>query len=310
MSTTYPTSQVVRIDNQNIFNMEHQSTSDIKWLETAILDILPNPVLVKDEQLRYVLVNRAFEALFSVCREELVGKLDKDVFQNRQAVQCNSGDLRVLKSGEIDEALETVFRNDAEAREIITRKNKLVLPDGRVFLVGIMHDITDVSLTNRKLKESQALLREQSAELERIASTDPLTGCKNRRALSRDAEATFSAYGNVGSLIMLDIDHFKRVNDTYGHDVGDAVLVHFSQTVTQFMREEDTLVRLGGEEFAAVLPGAREVDARGVAERIRLGVEKTPWMQQEKPLSITVSLGVVHSASGQPIELGALLTAG
>jgi len=91
-------------------------------LATEILEILPNPVLVKDQNLEYVWINSAFETLFSVKKEDVIGRLDTELFPNRQVSQCNGGDLRVLESGEIDEAVETVFEKNGQPRETITRK--------------------------------------------------------------------------------------------------------------------------------------------------------------------------------------------
>ncbi|MEA5466975.1 sensor domain-containing diguanylate cyclase [Leptothoe sp. PORK10 BA2] len=284
--------------------------SDLHFLQIEILDILPNPVLVKDNQLRYVLVNKAFEELFNVRREDLIGELDKDVFKQRQAIQCNGGDLRVLESGDIDEAYETVFRANSEPRETITRKNRLICPNGKVFLVGIMHDITEVSLINRELERSQKLLQQQSEELKKMAHTDPLTGCSNRRAFSMNAPKSFEKYGNVGSLLILDLDHFKRINDTYGHDIGDLALIHVVNIVAQLIRKDDDLVRLGGEEFAIALPNASVEESRFMAERICKVVGSSPMFHAGRPLIITVSIGVVHAYEKRPFNLDAMLIKG
>lgn len=280
------------------------------FLQSAILDILPNPVLVKDENLQYVLVNKAFEELFDVCREDLIGRLDKDLFKERQAVQCNGGDLRVLASGEIDEAYETVFLATSEPRETITRKSRLVLPDGTIFLVGIIHDITEVSLINQALEDQQKLLQQKSDELNRMAHTDSLTGCSNRRAFFVNVPQIFAAHGNVGSLLVMDLDHFKRINDTYGHDVGDLALIHFVKTVASLMRQEDELVRLGGEEFAIALPNASAEAVRVMAERICEAVRAAPMLHPIEPIMITVSIGVVYTRDQQPIDLESMLIEG
>lgn len=143
-------------------------------LATELLDILPNPVLVKNENLEYVWINNAFESLFGVQRENVIGKVDKQLFPDRQVSQCNGGDLRVLESGEIDEAVETVYEKSGTARETITRKSRLSINDGEVFLVGIMHDITDVTRANEALTSNQIILQEQAQELAVLASTDAI----------------------------------------------------------------------------------------------------------------------------------------
>ncbi|MEM1292359.1 MAG: GGDEF domain-containing protein [Cyanobacteria bacterium P01_H01_bin.162] len=290
--------------------MKNRIFLDIDFLQMEILNILPNPVFMKDTELRYVLANQAFEDLFGVRREDLIGKLDQHIFSERQSVQCNASDLRVLESAEIDEALETVLRADSEPREMIIRKSRLTLPSGQRFLVGIMHDITEVSVTNRRLEESQKLLEQQSAALKRMAYTDPLTGCSNRRVLSLKAPEAFAQKGHVGSLLILDLDHFKRINDTYGHDVGDAILVHIVKVVSQIIRHHDELVRLGGEEFAVVLAGAQAKNACQIAERIRQSVESTPMFYGGSSIVITVSIGVVCWANQGPVDLDTMLIEG
>ncbi|MGD1930451.1 MAG: diguanylate cyclase [Leptolyngbyaceae cyanobacterium] len=290
--------------------MKNRIFLDIDFLQMEILNTLPNPVFMKDTELRYVLANQAFEDLFGVRREDLIGKLDQHIFSERQSVQCNASDLRVLESAEIDEALETVLRADSEPREMIIRKSRLTLPSGQMFLVGIMHDITEVSVTNRRLEESQKLLEQQSAALKRMAYTDPLTGCSNRRVLSLKAPEAFAQKGHVGSLLILDLDHFKRINDTYGHDVGDAILVHLVKVISQIIRHHDELVRLGGEEFAVVLAGAQAKNACQIAERIRQSVESTPMFYGGSSIVMTVSIGVVCWANQGPVDLDTMLIEG
>ena len=273
-------------------------------LPIGILDIMPNPVLVKDADLHYVWINRAFEDLFNVRREELIGRLDVDVFKERQAVQCNGGDRRVLETGDIDEAYETVYKGNSEPRETITRKSRLVLDDGRMYLVGVMHDISEVSETNRQLEESKERLEEQSESLRRMANTDSLTGCLNRRALFDIAPGHFAKHRNAGGLFLLDIDFFKKVNDTYGHNAGDAALVHFADVVRSAIRDGDELARLGGEEFAVLLPGATVEEIEMIAERVRQAIETSSLVFEGQEIRLTVSIGVVQKLDNTPFKLG------
>lgn len=271
-------------------------------LHVEVLDVLPNPVLVKDSETRYIWVNRAFERLFDVRREDLVGQLDVDVFKNRQAVQCNGGDLRVLASGEVDEAYETMFDPIAGPRETITRKSRLDLADGRRYLVGVMHDITDVTRINRELSTTKQLLESQADELYRLARTDPLTGCLNRRAMFDVARAEFAAFGGAGGLAVLDLDHFKTVNDRLGHVAGDAVLVGFVDIVRNVVRRTDSLARLGGEEFALLLPGASADDTQRIAQMVCEEIASQPIAYGGGSIPVTVSIGAVHAVDGFDLD--------
>lgn len=251
-------------------------------LSFAIMDILPNPVLVKDSELRYVWANRAFETLFNVDREELVGRTDSEFFVERQAAQCNGGDLRVLETGETDQAYETVVNSDGEARETITRKSRLIQSEGSVFLVGVMHDIT---------------------EMQRLANTDPLTGVLNRRSIDEHVTDAFAQVDNRGSLLLFDLDHFKVINDTWGHDAGDKALIHFANIARSVLRAEDQIARIGGEEFAVLLPGAPTEMAIDVAERVLETLHHSPLEWNGEPIVMSSSVGVVTKLNDSPFLL-------
>ncbi len=269
-------------------------------LPIAMLDILPNPVLVKDDQLRYVWVNRAFEALFDVQRDDLVGELDTTVFSHRQAVQCNGGDMRVLETGEVDEASETVIDSAGEPRETLTRKSRLEL-DGATYLVGVMHDITEVTRANEKLQV-------QSLELEILADTDPLTGCLNRRALFNKWDELDASIEEVG-IVMIDADHFKGINDSHGHEAGDEVLVQIAAIVRRELGAGDLFSRFGGEEFVLVLPGRSLAEATELGEQIRVAVSDGLITTSDGLIRATVSAGVAHATSTERAELDQALLA-
>ena len=123
-----------------------------------------------------------------------------------------------------------------------------------------------------KLKNAQEQLRQQNVELERLCRVDALTGVSNRRHLMEQLDLELSRaqrYGIIVSLIMLDIDHFKDVNDTYGHQAGDEVLSVLGQFLMGELRRCDTIGRYGGEEFAIIMPHTNAEQARLVAERLR-----------------------------------------
>lgn len=137
--------------------------------------------------------------------------------------------------------------------------------------------------------------KELEAELRRLATTDPLTGIANRRRFLDKAprEVTRSQrYGRNLSVLMLDVDHFKSINDRYGHAVGDQVLCRLVEVCTEELREHDVIGRLGGEEFAILLPETELETARAVAERLRQNIERTTVDGQS--FHFTVSFGVAQ----------------
>jgi two-component system chemotaxis response regulator CheY len=143
-------------------------------------------------------------------------------------------------------------------------------------------------------------LREARDRYAHQASHDPLTGLLNRLAISNHVQAELSRATRTDtslSLALIDIDHFKQVNDRYGHLVGDQALCHVAESLTSFIRLYDWLGRWGGEEFLVVLAHANRAEALMVAERLRLGVIKRPMaLDAGATLALTVSIGVASSA--------------
>jgi diguanylate cyclase (GGDEF)-like protein len=131
--------------------------------------------------------------------------------------------------------------------------------------------------------------------LDRRASTDPLTELPNRSLFETRFAATashFERYARPFSVVMLDIDHFKRFNDTWGHEAGDRVLQHVAELLRSTVREVDLPARLGGEEFVLLLPETLLMPAVEVAERVRRAIQGRPLTWNGRPLQVTVSLGV------------------
>lgn len=136
-----------------------------------------------------------------------------------------------------------------------------------------------------------------NAELTMLAATDPLTGAANRRSFMESAESEFGRhqrYERTMSLLAIDVDHFKAINDTYGHAAGDQVLVDLAAELMQRLRSIDVLGRIGGEEFAVLLPETAIAPAKYVAERLREAVANMDVRHEDKLLKLTVSIGVVE----------------
>ena len=143
-----------------------------------------------------------------------------------------------------------------------------------------------------------------SRELNQLASTDSLTGAMNRRAFHRHAATLFSEPAPAAYLLMLDLDHFKQINDRYGHATGDQVLVSFTETVRGKLRASDLLGRTGGEEFSVLLPDTDAQMALAIAERIRSGVEALhiSTAEGQPPLRVTVSIGIAPVLPGATFD--------
>ena len=142
-------------------------------------------------------------------------------------------------------------------------------------------------------------------ELELLAYTDPLTSAYNRRyflSAARKEILRSARYGHSLTLLMVDIDHFKSVNDTYGHDIGDEALKVTVTTLLKALRSEDILGRFGGEEFIVLLPETNAVGAELIAQRIRQGVSEIIINTGQETVSFTVSIGVSEFQDNETIE--------
>jgi diguanylate cyclase (GGDEF)-like protein/PAS domain S-box-containing protein len=173
--------------------------------------------------------------------------------------------------------------------------------DGAISRLQVVsRDITEGKQYEKRLEEAQKKLRvqqeklyEANSRLEALASTDSLTGLKNRRAFEERLEEEVGRtrrHGHQLALVLLDIDHFKSFNDTFGHPKGDEVLRNIGRLIKRTSRETDVCARYGGEEFAIILPHTDQDGALGLAERLRRAIEEAVW--EDRPM--TASVGVAH----------------
>ncbi len=202
----------------------------------------------------------------------------------------------------ISEVVAQIERGRMESRADVRRSGALA-----ELAQGINTMAARVGLTQEELRHQVSLataeLRQQKEAAEQAARLDPLTHVLGRRGFTEAAEQEIQRclrYHHPLSLIMIDIDHFKTINDTHGHAAGDAVLVGFAQLLTSEVREWDVVGRLGGEEFAVLLPSSGADQAVAVAERMRASVRNAQASVRGQPLQYSASFGV---AEFQPREL-------
>ena len=161
-----------------------------------------------------------------------------------------------------------------------------------------------------KIKRLMQALRVQAVELERLSNTDPLTRTYNRRYLMQQLEGEFSRalrYGHDLGLIICDIDHFKEVNDRYGHQVGDGVLVETAAILQENRRAHDILARYGGEEFCIVLPETDMEAVDSVAERYRARIASHHFVVDGNDLQVKMSFGAAGVPDSRPGSMDDLI---
>jgi diguanylate cyclase (GGDEF)-like protein len=239
-----------------------------------IMESTPVPVVVVSRALGQVVMSNgamldAFGALAAV------GQPLKQAFGEAAASKC------LVEGTQVAPVVELLSRKGPIHAELRRTDLGDVGTDGPCWLVVLI----DVSERHR---------REQHLQL--AAATDVLTGLANRRQFTYEAEEAIQVVRERGmplSVLMLDLDFFKTVNDTHGHDVGDLVLITVAKVFKGTLRDGDLAARLGGEEFAALLPGADQRRAIAVGERIRQAIAGTPiLLPDNQVLTVTVSIGV------------------
>lgn len=154
----------------------------------------------------------------------------------------------------------------------------------------IIYDVTDIAANRMELQKA-------NSQLEKLTKTDPLTQIDNRNGLAVNVDLANKRYKmqqTVSSLVMLDIDHFKQINDTHGHPAGDAILQQLAAIIKESMRENDSVARYGGEEFAIILHNTTSDNASHFVERLRKAIEDTEFTFQETVIKVTISFGIAQ----------------
>lgn len=279
------------------------------------LDTLAEGVVIVDPKERIVLANRTFAKHFAKDSDELMGRKLRDlgfhsVLQNAAEQSPWQSSLR---NGATQHGVMMHLQASAQAERTFA-VNCTPITDAKGASRGALATFDDVTHVERKNKELQDMLhlvkqsreevRRQNEELTKMATCDALTGCYNRRYLFSHLEKVWSErHSDQTGLacIMLDIDHFKSVNDTHGHAKGDAVLQEVAARLQSAISGSDLLCRYGGEEFCVVMVGQSIDEAAQTAERLRAAIANSPIAD----LKISSSFGVTAETSGarQPAEL-------
>jgi diguanylate cyclase (GGDEF)-like protein len=183
-----------------------------------------------------------------------------------------------------------------------------VIENGRVaYIVEVIRDITESVKMEHELEEKTAELIAANRTLSKTANTDSLTQVYNRHRFDDILTTEIKRYKrrkySALSLMMIDIDHFKQLNDRYGHLAGDTALREIASMLKEEMRGTDTVARFGGEEFVVVMPATDLAGAAHKAEALRRKTETMEFPGADTPIHMTVSIGVATYASGSPSGL-------
>lgn len=281
----------------------------------AALDSLVEGVVLMDHHERIVLANKSFEKTMGEKQEALMGKKtsELDWMATGSSEKIKAFPWRqALQDGVSQKAIPLNMKKGNAVRTFMVNGAPIVDRDGKMRgALATFDDITTLEAQNSKLqkmlhvlKKSQDEIRQQNQTLQILATQDPLTRCLNRRAFFERFEKEFSRsrrYGHHISCVMIDIDHFKSINDNHGHPVGDKVLQKVSRMIRRCLRDSDVLCRYGGEEFCVILPDTGLQGAMKTAERIRSTIAATKIFG----IQLTISLGAtaIESDTASPAEL-------
>jgi len=249
----------------------------------AVLNNVDAYIYMKDDQRYFRYVNNKTAKMLGQSHEDIIGKLDSDVLGTEMANHFWQSDKLVFETNKKQTVEEVVDDGKGNLRHYLSMKIPYKLNEDSQVLIGFSTDVTELY----QLKE----------EFKKQANTDSLTGLYNRRYFFKHAAKEFSRAKRNGlglSVISIDIDYFKKINDKYGHPIGDKVLIKMSNNFFPNLRQEDILARVGGEEFAIILPDTLLEKAKAVAQRI-CHTKNTFVVDKEnnETIEIQVSIGLV-----------------
>ncbi|QLA18710.1 sensor domain-containing diguanylate cyclase [Desulfolutivibrio sulfoxidireducens] len=262
----------------------------------AMSEASRDALVMIDDQARVAFWNRSAENMFGLSREKMLGRLLHDVVaQPEDLDKVRAGFPGFADKGRgkvVDTITEVTARRGDGGLFPVELSVAAFRHEGRWWAVGAARDVSERKRTEELLV--------------RLATTDGLTGLFNRRRFLEASEAELersNRYGHPASLLMFDVDHFKSINDTRGHDAGDRVLTALGRIARETLRTVDILGRIGGEEFAALLPETGLEEAARIAERLRRAVSAMELDTGAAPLSVTISLGVAQwTGPGEDLE--------
>lgn len=271
-----------------IAGLFRSSMLDVRPMARSVLiDSIKDGMLAVDQQRRIIDCNQAAAELLERPRESLLGGPATELLPREISalLQC-SVHLRSELAANVN-GTQCWFEVDATPLELRGKRAGVVI---------VIRDISERHQARIALAESRRALESANARLVEQSITDPLTGLKNRRFLFQRLNEEMSRSqrsGNTLGLLLVDIDHFKRVNDTHGHPVGDQALIEVATTLARTVRDCDVVARLGGEEFAILAVNTEADGLVGLADRVRQAISRVPVARNTtQPMILTVSIGV------------------
>ena len=305
LMATWMGAELSREQIQSELLASNQKLSKAEAILAQVVEVAPASIIMINPKGEIELINQETERLFGYQRQEMLGqKIEFLMPKDRQEGHAH---LRSKFTKELDSRVMA-------GRELYARKKSgeyfpvevglnSVETEGEIWVLSAVIDLTDRKRYEEQIMSQKKLLEEVNQQLATQANTDSLTGLFNRRLFYIELErllAISESAKNPVSILLLDLDFFKQVNDTYGHNKGDQVLKQLALLLKNQARDTDLIARYGGEEFVIVLPDSGKARACKTAQRICNLVE-----QDDFGCNVTVSIGVtslIHGGTGKSID--------
>ena len=278
-----------------------------------VINTIPDPIFVKNQQHQWIVLNEAYCRFIGYPNKLLIEKSDYDFFPKHEADVFREQDDLVFQTQQPQEHEEEFTNADGQTHQIATKRSLHKDAAGNLFLVGVIRDITQHKLTEQHLKCTAAELSRSNNEfklkedhLRYLANHDPLTGLSNRKFFTEQLYESLHGAQHDNLLVgvlFIDLDGFKQVNDTLGHETGDRLLMTIAERLSKSLRASDTVSRLGGDEFTVILRAIPNVQiAAKVAEKILSSIIK-PIVVDGDAIRISASIGIsVYPYNSQDSE--------
>lgn len=301
----------VAVENARLLDAHERELVERKKIEaelqaqrdfaTQVINAMGQGLTVTNAGGRFEFVNSAYARMFGYEPADLIGKNPQDVTLPEDRAALNE-QREMRQAGKATTYESRLLRVDGSVAPVLITGVPRERHGKYAGAIAVITDLTEQKRVEDELRRAKAQLLAANQKLEqalerekRLARTDELTGVANRRYLFELAEAKFTValrYQQPLSAILFDIDHFKKINDTFGHATGDQVLAQVVKTVSAELRNADLIGRYGGEEFVVLLPMTNAAQAYALAERIRLKVAANVFA--------TISLGIAELAHVSP----------
>ena len=268
----------------------------------TILDNVPVYIYIKDLDQRFTYVNKMAQKLFDRPIEEIIGKSARDLIGESKSKEYDYLDYQLLKTQKTVEGIEKLSL-DNKTFHYWTVKAPLFDDEGNLTsLIGMSTDITENIELEKGYKEANRALKDKIEEITKLQETlweqatqDPLTQLFNRRYFNENSNKEIQKAERSKkplALLLLDADYFKDVNDRFGHDIGDQVLIKLSKIMIGECRRTDIICRYGGEEFVILMPETNTNIAFDRAEKIRLRYQKEVSEFLKTPSTISIGIAM------------------